>query len=172
MQPINVYGESKLEGERRVQAVDEDALIVRTSWLYHASGNNFVKTMLRLINERESLTVIADQVGAPTSADTLAHALWTAVRKQLTGVHHWQDAGVASWYDFAVAIEELGRRLGLVRGSVSIVPVTTAAFPTKAARPAYSVLDTSSMHTALNLPYTHWRVALEATLESLANANA
>ncbi|MEL7449493.1 MAG: dTDP-4-dehydrorhamnose reductase [Pseudomonadota bacterium] len=172
VQPINVYGASKLDGERRVQQLGDAALIVRTSWLYHASGHNFVKTMLRLMNERDTLSVVADQVGAPTSADTLAHMIWTAVDRELSGVHHWQDAGVASWYDFAVAIDEIGRQKGLVSTPTAIAPVSTAEFPSKVARPAYSVLDTSSTHAALDLPYTHWRTALEATLESLANANS
>ena len=105
--PLSVYGRTKLEGEAPVRARGARGLVLRTSWVYSAAGSNFVKTMLRLMATRPEMRVVSDQIAAPTWARGLAEALWRAVeRPQLSGVHHWRDAGVASWYDFAVAIAE------------------------------------------------------------------
>lgn len=168
---INVYGATKLEGERRVTAhLGAQALIFRTSWLYNPGGRNFVSTMLRLMNARPTVKVVADQFAAPTSAATLAAVIWRAVENRLTGIHHWCDAGVASWYDFATAIYEIGRANNLIDRDVCIVPVTTAEYPTKAARPSFSLLDTRSTHAALDLPWVHWRDILKSALETYPNA--
>jgi dTDP-4-dehydrorhamnose reductase len=102
--PLSVYGASKREGEKLALAILPDALIVRTAWVYSSHGANFVKTMLRLMNDRETIGVVADQVGSPTWANGLARTLWQLSATGLHGIHHWTDSGVASWYDFAVAI--------------------------------------------------------------------
>lgn len=158
--PLGVYGKTKLAGEQRAREILPDrSVIVRTAWLYSPHGNNFLKTMLRLMGERDSLGVVADQIGSPTSATTLAKALWSfAAKPELTGVYHWTDAGVASWYDFAMAIREGGTVIGLLpETAANVKPVTTADYPTKAVRPAYSVLDKSSAWQDAELEPTHWR---------------
>jgi dTDP-4-dehydrorhamnose reductase len=167
--PLNIYGQSKLAGEHAVLAVQpQNALIVRTGWLYAAQGQNFVKTMLRLLRERPRLEVVWDQVGTPTWARTLATALWAAAgRPELQGIYHWSDAGVASWYDFAVAIQEEGLRLGLLDQTIPIHPISSAAYPTPARRPAFSVLDKSSAWRDFGLAGRHWRVCLRQMLEEL-----
>ncbi|MBF0583774.1 MAG: dTDP-4-dehydrorhamnose reductase [Magnetococcales bacterium] len=159
--PLGVYGASKREGERMVQEIlGSQALILRTAWVYSSFGNNFVKTMLKLMRERSSLNIVADQVGTPTWAKGLASAIWKMLELELTGLHHWTDAGVASWYDFAQAIQEEGLRRGILQRPVVLHPIPTALYPTPAARPSYSVLD--KMETWRSLGYTsdHWRVAL------------
>ena len=168
--PLSVYGASKLAGELAVQQLlPQSALILRTSWLYAADGQNFVKTMLRLMGERERLGVIADQVGTPTHARGLAEACWGfAGRPELYGVYHWSDAGVASWYDFAVAIMEEGIAAGLLDTAIPITPLRTGDYPTAAVRPSYSVLDKSASVAALGVELKHWRVALREMLAELA----
>lgn len=162
--PLSVYGSSKLKGEQAVAAADPDGLIVRTAWVYAAEGANFVNTMLRLMREREKLGIVADQIGTPTYATSLAGALWTLARHGATGTHHYTDAGVASWYDFAVAIEEEARSLGLLDRPVRVEPIATADYPTPARRPAYSVLDKSATWAAIGGPAPHWRANLRAML--------
>lgn len=161
--PINVYGTSKLAGERAVRAVCANALILRTAWVYSWDGSNFLKAMLRLMRERDEVRVVDDQIGTPTSADSLAGAIWKAVEIGLEGTHHWTDAGVASWYDFAVAIRELAMRYNLLHSPVTVTPVGMADFPTRASRPAISVLDKRETYQRLG-DAAHWRLALERTL--------
>ena len=166
--PQGFYGQSKLEGEQAIRDIlGNQAFIVRTAWLYSAHGNNFVKTMLRLMASREELGVIADQVGTPTWANGLADALWQALKVDAKGTHHWSDAGVASWYDFAQAIMEEGVSLGLLEHAIDLAPLTTADYPTPASRPAYSVLDKTETWQALRLEGTHWRVALRNMMNEL-----
>ena len=166
--PQGFYGQSKLEGEQAIKAIlGDQAFIVRTAWLYSAHGNNFVKTMLKLMASREELGVIADQVGSPTWANGLAVALWQALKVDAKGTHHWSDAGVASWYDFAQAIMEEGVALGLLDNAIDLAPLTTADYPTPASRPAYSVLDKTATWQALRLEGTHWRVALRNMMNEL-----
>lgn len=164
--PLSVYGASKLEGERRVLRITANhALVVRTSWLYSVHGRNFVKTVLGLFEGRSALDVIADQIGTPTWARGLAAALWEmAPNLALCGVHHWTDAGVASWYDLAVAVLEYGSELGLVRHPVSIRPVRTSDYPLAAKRPAMSVLDKTATWAILEHTPIHWRQALKQML--------
>jgi dTDP-4-dehydrorhamnose reductase len=162
--PLGVYGTTKRDGERQVRDVlHDDALIVRTSWVYSRFGHNFVKTMLRLMAERDRLGVVADQVGSPTWARGLAEGLWALAGDGITGLWHWSDAGVCSWYDFAVAIQEEALALGLLERAIPVTPVGTADYPTPAARPAYSVLDKTATWERLG-PGRHWRVALRAML--------
>lgn len=167
--PLNVYGASKLQGERHIAAErDLDWKIVRTAWVYDSSGRNFVLTMLRLFRERPTVSVVADQVGTPTSARSLAACLWLAARDDgPPGILHFTDAGVASWYDFAVAIREEAVALGLIDRVVDVVPISTAQYPTAARRPAYSVLDKTATLQRLGLASVHWRVNLRAVLKEL-----
>ncbi len=163
MLPVK-YGRTKLEGEF---AAGSDALIVRTAWVYAPTGNNFVLTMLRLMGERPEVRVVADQIGTPTYAPGLASALWTLASKGMTGIYHYTDAGVASWYDFAVAIQEEALALALLDRVVPIIPIATADFPTPAKRPSYSVLDSSATYEALGGPAPHWRVNLRRMLNEI-----
>jgi dTDP-4-dehydrorhamnose reductase len=166
--PISVYGESKLKGEKKVLSVLKDnALIIRTAWLYSAFGNNFVKTMLRLMQERDSLSVVADQIGTPAWGKGLALAIWRSIDKELTGIHHWTDAGVASWYDFAVAIQEEALGIDLLKNQIAILPIRTLDYPTPAQRPSYSVLDKTKTWDALGYIADHWRVSLREMLKEL-----
>ncbi|MBV8054795.1 MAG: dTDP-4-dehydrorhamnose reductase [Deltaproteobacteria bacterium] len=169
-QPLSVYGASKLEGERRILRIpSNNALIVRTSWMYSIKGRNFVKTMLHLLEERETLDVVDDQIGTPTWARGLAEALWEmALLGYLRGVYHWSDAGVASWYDLAVAVAEYGYELGLLTRPASITPVRTIDYPLPAKRPAMSVLDKTASWRALKRPPLHWRQTLKMMLSELS----
>ena len=166
--PLGAYGRSKLAGERSVQRAHPRALIVRTGWVYSCFGGNFVKTMLRLMRERDTLSVVCDQVGTPTWARGLAEALWAAVEQPLLqGVYHWSDAGVCSWYDFAVAIAEEAQALGLLQQLPEVRPIPASDYPTPAQRPACSVLDKQSSWAALQRVPPHWRVQLRAMLQAL-----
>jgi len=168
--PQSVYGRTKRRGEEAVLQVLPDAsVIVRTAWVYAAAGNNFVRTMLRLLGSKGHVRVISDQVGTPTSATSLVEALWAfASRPDLKGIYHWTDLGVASWYDFAVAIAEEAAALGLLPSSVRVDPIVTEEYPTPARRPAYSVLDKRSAIEALGIPVRHWRVNLREVLREIA----
>lgn len=165
--PLGVYGRTKLAGERAVlEALGDRAAVVRTSWVYAAQGGNFMRTMLRLMSERGAVRVIADQVGTPTAAHSLAEVLWRlAGQREMTGVFHWSDAGVASWYDFAVAIAEEAHARGLLPKLPQVTPIATHEYPTPAVRPSYSVLDKSASYAALQLTPVHWRENLRRILE-------
>ena len=169
--PLGVYGRSKLEGELAIrETLGPRAVIVRTSWLYGAHGRNFVHTMLRLMRERGAVQVVADQIGTPTAAHTFAEALWQfAQRPGLAGVFNWTDAGVSSWYDFAVAIAEEAGVLGLIPEAVDVSPIATEDYPTPARRPAYSVLDKRAAIAALGMEPRHWRVRLREVLKEIAH---
>lgn len=167
--PISVYGASKLEGERRVLANAPSAIVLRTAWLYSPYGSNFVKTMLRLMGERDAIKVIADQVGTPTWGGGLAQCIWAMVgRPDMRGIHHWTDAGVASWYDFAVAIQEFGLESGLLKSAIPIMPIRTEDYPTPAQRPNYSVLEKGHTWSELGGTAPHWRVSLRAVVNEIA----
>jgi len=167
--PLSVYGSSKLAGEQFALAENSRAVVLRTSWVYAAAGRNFVRTMLGLMAKRPELRVVSDQVGSPTWASSLARVLWRLIEIDApTGIHHWSDAGVASWYDFAVAIQEEARARGLLDKEIPIVPIRTAEYPTPARRPAYSVLDTAATRALTGFPAVHWRVQLRRMLDELA----
>ena len=170
--PLGVYGHSKLAGERRVQEIlPLDSVILRTAWLYSAFGANFVKTMLRLMGERDELGVVNDQVGAPTWARGLAVALWGFTEHPDThGIYHWTDGGSCSWYEFACAIYDEGRSLGLLEREVEITPIPTSEYATPAQRPAYSVLDCSSTDELLGLERSDWRSQLAGMLKEVETA--
>jgi dTDP-4-dehydrorhamnose reductase len=165
--PLGVYGASKAAGETAVAQADPGALIVRTAWVYSPWGGNFLKTMLRLMGERGEVRVVADQIGTPTSAATLADTLWGLVQAGAEGVHHGTNAGVASWYDFAQAIAEEAQAQGMLGADVRVLPIATADYPTPARRPAFSALDNTSTWALLGAPAPHWRVALREVLARL-----
>jgi dTDP-4-dehydrorhamnose reductase len=168
--PISVYGRSKLAGERAVLSTARGAaVVVRTAWLYSAHGANFVKTILRLLGERETIHVVADQVGTPTWALPFARVLWSLVKgPTLHGILHWTDAGVASWYDFAVAIREEAVRIGLCPLSCArVAPVRTTDYSRPAPRPPFSVLDGVDTWVGLGIQPRHWQLELRAMLEEL-----
>ena len=181
--PLGVYGASKAVGEEAVEqllasAGDGLGVILRTSWVYGPVGRNFCGTMLRLHAQRaalgQPLAVVADQVGCPTSTITLAAACWRAIERvsahsgELAPLLHWCDAGAASWYDFAVAIGELGVERGVLERSALVQPITTAEYPTPAQRPSYSLLDCTATRVALDLPPRHWRAALQEVISRIA----
>lgn len=167
--PLGVYGRTKLAGEQAVREVlGERALIVRTAWVYDADGKNFLRTMLRLMAERGAVRVVADQVGTPTCAHSLAQVLWQfAARPDLNGIFHWTDAGVASWYDFAIAIAEEAVALGLLPTMPKVEPIATHEYPTPARRPAYSVLEKATAYAALGASPVHWRVRLREVMKQI-----
>ncbi len=161
--PTGVYGETKLEGERRVRASGCRHVIVRTAWLYSEYGRNFVKTMRRLMAERDTVSVVEDQIGTPTYAHDLATALLGLIHAMPQAqIFHYTDEGVASWYDFARAIRELSGY-----DSCDVRPCTGAEFPSKVKRPAYSVLDKSKIKDYLGCDIPHWRSALEVCLQCI-----
>jgi len=161
--PESVYGKTKLDGEKAVREVLKDTtLIIRTSWLYSAHGNNFVKTMLRLMEERDSLSVVDDQVGTPTWAHGLAQVVWGSIEKELTGLFHWSDAGVASWYDFALAIQEEGLAAELLSRKALVNPIPTSGYPTPAKRPSFSVMDKKIICRVLSIKSVGWRLRLKS----------
>ncbi|WP_242139321.1 dTDP-4-dehydrorhamnose reductase [Sphingomonas sp. TREG-RG-20F-R18-01] len=162
--PLGVYGRTKLAGER---AAGPDALVVRTAWLYGPVGGNFVRTMLRLMQAHPQVRVVADQIGCPTYAPALAAALWAMAGQDATGVYHFSDGGEASWFDFAVAIQEEAMARGLFDTAVPIIPITTAEYPTPAQRPAYSVLDCRATYALLGHPATPWRENLHIMIEEI-----
>jgi dTDP-4-dehydrorhamnose reductase len=160
--PHSAYGRTKAEGEDHLRPED---VLVRTAWVYEAGGANFVRTMIRLMKERDELGVVSDQIGAPTWATGLARTIWGLVEKQASGTFHHSDAGVASWYDFAVAIGEEALQRGLIAKLPLIRPITTADYPTPANRPAFSLLDCRATREALGEEPVHWRTNLRLMLD-------
>jgi dTDP-4-dehydrorhamnose reductase len=136
--------------------------------VYAAAGRNFALTMLRLMREKEQVSVVCDQIGTPTWAGGIAAAIWGLIEVGAPGgVYHWTDLGVASWYDFAVAIQDEALARGLLRRAVPITPIPTAAYPTRARRPAFSVLDTGTTRALIEAPARHWRHNLRTMLDEL-----
>ena len=166
--PLSIYGRSKLGGENRVRGAGGDGLVLRSSWVYAAAGRNFVLTMLRLMRELAEVRVVCDQIGAPTWAASLAGAIWGLIESAAPGgIYHWTDLGVASWYDFAVAIQDEALIRGLLSRSVPIVPIATADYPTPARRPAFSLLNTDSTRALVSIPAQHWRHNLRKMMDEL-----
>ena len=165
--PLGAYGRTKLAGERAVMASGCRYLIFRTAWLYSEYGHNFLKTMLRLTSERDTLQVVFDQIGTPTYAGDLALAIFSIIESERyagnEGVYHFTDEGVCSWYDFAT---EIAAAAG--HDSCRIIPCHTSEFPTKAQRPAYSVLDKTKIKTTFQMDIPHWREAMIYCLKQLA----
>ncbi|WP_202940766.1 dTDP-4-dehydrorhamnose reductase [Alteromonas macleodii] len=170
IEPQGAYGKSKAAGEKALlEILPEASCLIRTAWVYSSHGNNFVKTMLRLMAEKPQLTVIDDQIGTPTWAKGLAKACVSAAENKTAGVYHWTDEGVASWYDFALAIQELGVEKGLLDKSIPVLPIPSSQYPTPAKRPHYSVLDKQTAREAFaSCKPTHWRKQLADMLDELS----
>ena len=188
VKPINVYGASKLAGEIKINNIlGNQATIIRTAWVYSVNGNNFVKTMLRLMAEKDQLGIVYDQVGTPTWAKGLAKMIWALVSKnsvksvahnaaknQTTSTHseksltlHWTDEGVCSWYDFAVAIQELAIEKGMLDKAIPVRPIPASAYPTPAKRPSFSVIDKNTAEQESGINTIHWRQQLSSMLDEL-----
>jgi len=169
--PLNVYGKTKRAGEEAVlERLAERSVVLRTAWVYAAEGRNFVRTMLRVMRSSGSVRVVADQIGTPTAARSVAGAIWRlAQMREVAGIHHWTDAGVASWYDLAVAIAEEAAQLGLLSGEASVTPIAAREYPTPAQRPHYSVLDKQSL-MELGIVPVHWRKNLRQVLREIHDA--
>jgi dTDP-4-dehydrorhamnose reductase len=166
--PLSVYGVGKRAGELKALEAECEAIVLRTAWVYAAAGRNFALTMLQLMREREQIRVVSDQIGTPTWARGVACAVWDLVEVAApAGIYHWTDLGVASWYDFAVAIQDEALERGLLPRAASIVPITTAQYPTRARRPAFSVLDTTATRGRVATPALHWRHNLRMMLDEL-----
>lgn len=163
--PVSVYGKTKLAGEEAIQKSGCLHIIIRTAWLYSTFGNNFVKTILRLAAERPELNVVADQIGSPTYAEDLARAIVTIMENDdrgiYDGIYHFSNEGICSWYDFAAEIVRLS---GL---PCKVNPVTTAEYPTKTQRPAYSVLDKTKIKKVFNVCVPDWNVSLRECVKEL-----
>ncbi|WP_077339405.1 dTDP-4-dehydrorhamnose reductase [Pseudocolwellia agarivorans] len=165
--PCSIYGASKLAGEQAITThYSENSAIVRTSWLYSSHGNNFVKTMLRLMQEKEELGVVCDQIGCPTYAEGLAKFLWKLTKKEtISPIYHWSDYGVASWYDFAVAIQEIAFNNKLLSKKIPIKPIPASSYPTPATRPIFSLLNASNSYPIE--PSKHWTRHLTECIKKL-----
>lgn len=159
--PTGAYGRTKLEGERRLQDVCPDSIIIRTAWLYSPWGNNFMKTMLRLGRERDSLNVVYDQIGTPTTALDLARAIYAVIEAPEfhAGIYHFTNEGVCSWYDFTCAIHQLA---GI---ECDVQPIRSEQYPTPTKRPNYSVLDKAKIKRTYGICIPHWHDALRETLQ-------
>ncbi len=165
--PINVYGKTKLDGELAIQRILSDAIIVRTAWVYSVYGNNFVKTMIRLMSEREELSVINDQIGSPTYARDLARALVKIVESNswTAGIYHYSNEGEISWFDFAEAIRAIA---GL---NCQIHPIPSTSYPTPAKRPKYSLLNKGKIKDTYGVEVPDWRASLQEMISALQQTN-
>ena len=161
--PQTVYGASKLEGEKEALKYDPDSIIIRTSWVYSEYGKNFVRTMLKLMKEKEEINVVNDQVGSPTYAGNLAEVIMQIIStgKWIPGIYHFCNKGIISWYEFAFAIKEL------TGSNCKINPISTSGYPTPAKRPAYSVLNTSKVNETFDIQLKNWKESLTACLSHL-----
>lgn len=166
-EPVSVYGLTKLEGEQVIPNYTDKFFILRTSWLYSEYGNNFVKTMLKLGHDRDELKIIADQIGSPTYAIDLAEAILTIIESgsNAYGIYHFSNEGVTSWYDFAQGIFDISKT------NVKTYPIRTSEYPTKAIRPAYSVMDKAKIKTTFNIEIPYWRHSLEKCIAVLSTQN-
>ncbi len=171
IEPQSVYGASKAAGECSIlEIIPQQSCIIRTSWVYSQYGNNFVKTMLKLMTEKPELGVICDQIGSPTWAKGLAQVCMHAAKHKVAGIHHWTDQGVASWYDFAIAIQKIAFQNGFLDKKVFIKPINTKQYPTPARRPLYAVLDkSSSINSFPEVEQFHWQHALNKLLTNRLN---
>jgi dTDP-4-dehydrorhamnose reductase len=161
--PVNFYGQTKLDGEINVIKENENSIIIRTAWVYSSFGNNFVKTMIRLMNERESIGVVNDQYGSPTYAADLAYAIMQIINNNRwqAGIYHYSNNGNISWYDFA---KEIAMQ---INSSCVVNPISTLQFPTPAKRPSYSVLDKEKIATTFFIDIPDWKTSLVKCLEKI-----
>jgi dTDP-4-dehydrorhamnose reductase len=163
--PLSTYGQTKLDGEKAIKSVFENYFIIRTSWLYSEFGNNFMKTMLRLGNDRKELSVVNDQIGTPTYAEDLANVILNIIdsQNQNFGLFHFSNKGFVSWYDFA---KEIFLQEGI---PVEFTPIPTSKYPTPARRPKYSVLDKTRIKKVLNVEIFDWKDSLKRALRAYRN---
>jgi dTDP-4-dehydrorhamnose reductase len=168
-EPLGVYGASKLAGEKALLAAsNNNAAIIRTSWLYSRYGNNFVKTMLRLMAESDALSVVEDQIGSPTSTDSLARLIFAMIQKRdYQGIYHWTDGGSISWFEFAQQIQGQALQAGILSKAIPITPITTSEYPTPAKRPTYSVLDRSRALEEFECLVLDWEQKLAEVIAEL-----
>jgi len=162
--PINVYGATKLEGEKLALSLNPETIVIRTSWVYSFHGKNFVKTMMKLMQERESLNVVSDQIGKPTYAADLASAIFQIIfsaKDFVPGMYHFANQGVISWYDFAVAIKEIGGY------NCNVNPIASSEYPTPAKRPNYSILNINKIEHTFNIQIPYWKDSLQKCMELL-----
>lgn len=161
--PQSIYGRTKLEGEGLLTSFSNNAMIIRTAWLYSEFGNNFVKTMLRLSDERDEINVVSDQIGTPTYAGDLAHAIHEVIQHERwqPGIYHFTNEGVASWYDFTKAIFEIAGK------KTKVNPIRTSQYPTPAKRPLYSVLSKDKIKRNYGIEIPYWRDSLCRCLSEL-----
>lgn len=170
--PLSIYGRTKLEGELHARYLaPNNCLVLRTSWVYSEFGKNFVLTMLRLMAEKDSLNVVADQIGTPTSTWGLARCIDACLQQKPLGILHWTDAGVASWYDFAVAVQDEALQAGLLTRAIDVHAIPTSRYPTPAKRPAFSVLDKSATVELLTCEPQHWRHELAAVIKRIKSGS-
>lgn len=165
--PLGIYGQSKYEGEQAVLKELPDAGILRTAWVYGVHGNNFVKTILRVAGEREELRVVDDQIGTPSWTRDIATAMLALIRNNISGIYHFTNEGVASWYDFALAIVEMGAEAGFEIKAKAVHPIPTVDYPTPAQRPSYSVLSKTRIRPLLPSTIPHWRSSLTNMVKEL-----
>lgn len=174
--PNSVYGTSKWLGEQAINTFCAQHIILRTSWVFGVHGNNFVKTMLRLGQERDALSIVSDQVGGPTAARSIAQALWQMAEQFQSngscawGTYHFSGAPTCSWYEFAQEIFAQATELGLITKSPTLTPIKTSQYPTPAQRPAYSVLDNTKINQQLNIAQSDWKNELQLMLRTLKDA--
>jgi len=161
--PVNVYGSSKLLGEKLAYQNNSETMTIRTAWVYSFYGNNFVKTMMRLMKERESIGVVSDQIGSPTYAADLAQIIMQIIvsGKWVPGIYHFSNEGVISWFDFANEIKRI------INSPCSVIPLTTEQFPTPAKRPQYSVLDKTKIQKTFSVKLKDWKESLKGCIEKL-----
>ncbi len=164
--PVNLYGDSKLQGEKKVMEFNPGSIIIRTAWVYSEFGKNFVKTMLRLMTDKDQISVVSDQSGTPTYAADLAKAILQIISSgQWTpGIYHFSNEGNITWYDFAVAIKELSGN------NCKVNPITTSQYPTPARRPVYSVLDKSKIKKTFGITIPEWKESLAVCIDKIKNA--
>ena len=182
--PINSYGFSKAKGEEYIQKLLPDSnklCIIRTSWLMGAAGNNFANKMIQLINSLDEIKVVYDQISSPTITNSLANAIWRIIKindlytqknRIFPRLNLFSNSGIASWYDVAVAISEIGLQTGLIKKTSKIIPVESYEYPTIAARPKYSVLESNQTKKIININNIHWRKALVDSFQSFKNTNS
>jgi len=164
--PLNVYGKTKADGEKEVQRAAGNALIIRSGWLYSTHSRNFLRTVLSALRGSRPLRIVDDQIGVPTSANGLAATVWWCSVNPNEGIAHWSDAGTASWFDFAVAINDIAVSAKLLAAPGEITPVKTGEYPAAARRPAYSVLDSQFLWRAVGKP-RGWKAILRQTISEM-----
>jgi len=163
--PLNIYGKSKLEGERLAMSENPASIIIRTSWVYSSFGKNFVKTMMKLMQERQELNIVSDQIGRPTYARDLAKAIFSIIsdgKNDAAGIYHYANQGVLSWYEFAMEIKKIGNY------TCTLHPIPSSAYPVPAKRPSFSILNTEKIEQHFNITIPSWKESLTHCMSLLS----